>query len=72
MPKNDLGVQSDPNDGQWHMLTLSTQPFGYAGYRLFLDGKLAGQLDGNSVPVGKEDSKILVRSSWLHPLLAAR
>ena len=44
------------NDGQWHMLTLSTHTDASPGYVLFLDGLLAGDLssvsrDPNGNPV---------------------
>lgn len=47
-------MQSDPNDGKWHMVTLSTQPYSFAGYRLFLDGECVGELSGNSTAANGE------------------
>ena len=46
-PVPDLG------DGAWHMLTLTSQPDGSLGYRMYIDGTLAGQLNGNQSYVGK-------------------
>ena len=47
-------AQSDPKDGNWHMVTLSTQPYSFAGYRLFLDGEYVGELSGNSTAANGE------------------
>ena len=33
---------ADVNDGQWHMLTVSTFPNGTRGYALFVDGAQVG------------------------------
>ena len=46
-------LQTDPNDGNWHMVTISTQPRSFAGYRLFLDGSPAGQLTGSSTTANR-------------------
>lgn len=32
------------SDGAWHMLTLTTLPDGSKGFRMYVDGALAGQL----------------------------
>jgi len=45
--------QTNPNDGAWHMVTVSTQPQSFAGYRLFLDGELAGELTGSSMTANR-------------------
>lgn len=31
-------------DGEWHMLTLSTRRAGTAGFSLYVDGRLVGQV----------------------------
>ena len=43
----------DLNDGAWHMLTLTSQPDGSLGYRMYIDGTLEGQLDGNQSYIGE-------------------
>ncbi len=35
------------------MVTLSSQPRSFAGYRLFLDGAFAGQLTGSSMTANR-------------------
>ena len=40
-------------DGAWHMLTLTSQPDGSLGYRMYVDGTLVGQLNGNQTYVGE-------------------
>ena len=42
----------DLKDGSWHMLSLTSQPDGSLGYRMYVDGALAGQMDGNQTYVG--------------------
>ena len=37
----------DVNDGQWHMITLSTLEDDSPGYALYVDGELAGMLHGD-------------------------
>ena len=44
-------LQTNVNDGNWHMLTLSTNYEQFSGYRMFLDGRLAAQLGGASAAV---------------------
>lgn len=43
----------DLKDGSWHMLTLTSQPDGSLGYRMYVDGALAGQMDDNQTYVGQ-------------------
>ena len=31
----------DIEDGDWHMITITTQPSGKKGYRIYIDGELA-------------------------------
>jgi hypothetical protein len=31
-------------DGSWHMATVTSQPGGGKGYRLYIDGQLAGEV----------------------------
>ena len=55
-------------DGAWHMLTLTSQPDGSMGYRMYIDGALSGQLNGNQSYVGKHHvSHVLKRS--LHSII---
>ena len=42
----------DLKDGSWHMLSLTSQPDGSLGYRMYVDGVLAGQMEGNQTYVG--------------------
>lgn len=39
-------------DMRWHMLTLTSQPDGTRGYRMYVDGQLAGQMMQNTTYVG--------------------
>ncbi|KAK9823790.1 hypothetical protein WJX72_005525 [[Myrmecia] bisecta] len=39
-----LATTRDVVDGAWHMLSVSTQPAGGKGYRLYIDGQLAGDM----------------------------
>ena len=39
-------------DGAWHMLTLTSQPDGSLGYRMYIDGMLGGQMNGNQTYIG--------------------
>ncbi|CAG9467585.1 unnamed protein product [Pedinophyceae sp. YPF-701] len=39
-------------DGLWHMYTLSTQPAGSAGYRVYIDGELAGDINPSLQSLG--------------------
>jgi hypothetical protein len=45
-------------DGGWHMLSVTSQPQGGAGYRLYHDGQLVADLNGKTVPVVKNDDGI--------------
>ena len=42
----------DLKDGGWHMLSLTSQPDGSLGFRMYVDGALAGQMAGNQTYVG--------------------
>ncbi|CAK0785312.1 hypothetical protein CVIRNUC_008519 [Coccomyxa viridis] len=44
----------DLKDGSWHMLSLTSQPDGSIGYRMYVDGLLAGQMEGNQTYVGSD------------------
>ncbi len=35
-----------PQDGRWHMFTLTTHRAGVKGYDIYLDGRLAGSMTG--------------------------
>jgi hypothetical protein len=39
-------------DGNWHMLSITSQPQGGPGYRMYLDGQLAADLNTRNVPPG--------------------
>jgi len=39
-------------DGNWHMLSITSQPQGGPGYRMYLDGQLAADLNAQNVPPG--------------------
>ena len=57
-----LGV----NDGQWHMVSLSTHPDASPGYVLYLDGLLAADLNSTSRdPYGNPVQVVI--SKALHP-----
>jgi hypothetical protein len=43
------GERPDLLDGQWHMVTLSTIAAGVKGFRLFVDGQLAGELSRSAM-----------------------
>ena len=43
----------DLKDGGWHMLTLTSQPDGGLGYRMYVDGILAGQMQTNQTYMGE-------------------
>lgn len=45
-PSPDLG------DGGWHMVSLSSQPDGSRGFRMYVDGSLAGQMAANQSYTG--------------------
>jgi hypothetical protein len=40
-------------DGNWHMATITTLAGGVNGYSLYIDGYLAGTLDGNNSYIGR-------------------
>jgi hypothetical protein len=42
----------DLRDQQWHMVTLSSQPDGSFGFRMYIDGALAGQMAANQTYTG--------------------
>lgn len=43
------GTKESPfADGQWHMVTLTSQPDGSKGYRLYVDGALVNELSANT------------------------
>lgn len=67
-------------DGRWHLYTLTTMPDSSPGYRVYIDGELAGQVNKSTVlpdgsPVTHVDggSPVKVRiaarepSSWVLP-----
>lgn len=60
LARNFSSEAPTPNlgDGAWHMLTLTSQPDGSLGYRMYTDGTLAGQLNGNLSYVGKHQASI--------------
>eukprot|EP00884_Botryococcus_braunii_P015271 jgi/Botrbrau1/2427/Bobra.0395s0049.1 len=39
-------------DGSWHMATITTLPGGVTGYSLYIDGYLAGTINGNNSYIG--------------------
>ncbi|KAL4548009.1 hypothetical protein Ndes2526B_g07220 [Nannochloris sp. 'desiccata'] len=39
-------------DGNWHMLSMTSQPQGGPGYRMYVDGQLAADLNAGNVPPG--------------------
>ncbi|EIE21984.1 hypothetical protein COCSUDRAFT_56427 [Coccomyxa subellipsoidea C-169] len=41
-------------DMRWHMLTLTSQPDGSNGYCMYVDGKLAGQMQENATYIGSD------------------
>ena len=61
-------------DGAWHMLTLTSQPDGSMGYRMYIDGALSGQLNGNQSYVGKHHvphvSRRTLQSITRHKMLS--
>jgi hypothetical protein len=40
----------------WHMLTLTSQPDGSSGYRMYVDGQLAAQMNNNQTYIGRATS----------------
>ena len=57
-----------PYDGAWHMATVSSQPGGGRGYRLYLDGGLVNEVtEGGPSLVSPEGFPIPVgaRAGWL-------
>ncbi|GLC41484.1 hypothetical protein PLESTM_001201000 [Pleodorina starrii] len=44
-------------DGQWHMLTISSQPGGGRGWRMYVDGSLAVQIPSRDYPPGYDPSR---------------
>jgi hypothetical protein len=57
-----MPLADSPYDGDWHMATVSSQPGGGRGYRLYLDGALVNEVaeggpsvvspEGFPIPVG--------------------
>lgn len=50
-------------DMRWHMLTLTSQPDGTNGYRMYVDSKLAGQMLENGTYIGTFPS-LSLSSCW--------
>ena len=46
-------------DMRWHMLTLTSQSDGSNGYCMYVDGKLAGQMQENAAYIGTYPSSAL-------------
>ncbi len=46
-------------DMRWHMLTLTSQPDGSNGYCMYVDGKLAGQMQENATYIGTYPSSAM-------------
>ena len=49
----------DLRDGRWHMISLSSQPDGSSGFRMYVDGTLAGEMAANATYDGAARWSIL-------------